>query len=136
MRAPERSKLGRSASGAGEAGERSDKQKIHGTSSSCILQRQINHSLNPGLAIRGVTCLSPDSGSKPEEWDSGLVIGVRFWVGTGGGLLVCSYDALEQTLGSGICVSAEGVELQRERLCVCATGRRWECDARLVTPKA
>lgn len=95
MRASERSKLGRSASGAGEAGDRSNKQKIHGTSSSCILQRQINHSLNPGLAIRGVTCLSPDSGSSPEEWDSGLVTRVRFWVRTGGGLLVCSDDALE-----------------------------------------
>lgn len=47
----------------------------------------------------------------------------------GGGLLVCSYDTLEQTLGAGICVSAEGVELPREGLCVSAMGRRWECDA-------
>lgn len=57
--------------------------------------------------------------------DGGKILG-RDWAG---GLLVCSYDALVQTLGAGICVSAEGVELPREGLCVSVMGRRWECDA-------
>lgn len=58
--------------------------------------------------------------------DRGKILGRE---GRGVGLLVCSFDALEQTLGAGICVSAEGVELQREGLCVSAMGRRWEWDA-------